>query len=129
MSCLWSRRFRVYLNLWLRTSNPSYTEQELVNQLEMIKAKVIIAHPTVLKTALSAAQIVGLPAERIVLLNSASQAPHSTLSELVAEGLAKEPGFVERRLAPGEGKTKLAFLSFSSGTTGKPKVRISVLES
>lgn len=29
--------------------------------------------------------------------------------------------YTERALRPGEGKTKLAFLSFSSGTTGKPK--------
>lgn len=92
----------------------------------MTKAKAIIAHPTVLKTALLAARIVGLPAERIILLNSASHTPHSTLNDLVTEGLAKEPSFVERRLAPGEGKSKLAFLSFSSGTTGKPKVRILV---
>lgn len=31
------------------------------------------------------------------------------------------PVFVEKRLAPGEAKKKLAFLCFSSGTTGKPK--------
>src|ERR1700683_3768261 len=45
-----------------------------------------------------------------------------TLEDLVAEGLNIEPHFVERRLAPREAKTKVAFLSFSSGTTGRPKV-------
>jgi 4-coumarate--CoA ligase len=60
-----------------------------------------------------------------VLLNSPSNSvylAHSTLDDLVAEGLNKEPHFVERRLQPREAKTKVAFLSFSSGTTGKPKV-------
>jgi acyl-coenzyme A synthetase/AMP-(fatty) acid ligase len=32
------------------------------------------------------------------------------------------PSFVERRQRPSEGKTRVAFLNFSSGTTGKPKV-------
>ena len=44
-------------------------------------------------------------------------------ADLIALGRASKPNFVERKLAPGEGRTKLAFLSFSSGTTGRPKVR------
>jgi len=52
--------------------------------------------------------------------DSASHA-HLTLGDLVAEGLSSEPHFIERRFASGEAKTKVAFLSFSSGTTGKPK--------
>jgi len=35
--------------------------------------------------------------------------------------LRKDPSFVERHLNPGEAKTKIAFLCFSSGTTGRPK--------
>ena len=34
----------------------------------------------------------------------------------------RRASFEERKLEPGEAKTKLAFLNFSSGTTGKPKV-------
>lgn len=37
----------------------------------------------------------------------------------------QENVFLERDLAPGEGKTKVALLSWSSGTTGNPKVKIS----
>lgn len=43
------------------------------------------------------------------------------MDDLIADGLRKVISYTERRLGPGEGKTKLAFLSFSSGTTGKPK--------
>jgi 4-coumarate--CoA ligase len=45
-----------------------------------------------------------------------------TVETLVTQGLASPPRFTERKLRSGEGKTKVAFLSFSSGTTGKPKV-------
>ena len=48
--------------------------------------------------------------------------PYPSVSDLVAEGLSSSITYTERRLEVGEGKTKLAFLSFSSGTTGKPKV-------
>lgn len=105
-------------------SNPSYTDDELVYQLQLTKPKLIIAHPTVLKPVLSAARKISLPTDRIVLLESLANAAtpiHCTLDDLVAEGLNKEPHFVERRLAPMEAKTKVAFFSFSSGTTGKPK--------
>ena len=40
---------------------------------------------------------------------------------MVAEGLSKQPTFEERKLQPGEAKTKIALLNFSSGTTGRPK--------
>jgi acyl-CoA synthetase (AMP-forming)/AMP-acid ligase II len=106
-------------------ANPSYTSEELAYQLSTTKASVLIAHPGVLQAAVAAAQQAGLPLDRIVpldtvhTLRSSPVAPD--LHELIAYGLARQPNFVERRLRPGEGKTKIAFLSFSSGTTGKPK--------
>jgi 4-coumarate--CoA ligase len=110
---------------FLRPSNPSYVDEELVYQLQTTQSKLIITHPAVLNTVLSAARKTGLPVDRIVLLESSANSAthiHFTLDDLITEGLSKEPDFVERRLAPGEAKTKVAFLSFSSGTTGKPKV-------
>ncbi len=50
-----------------------------------------------------------------------SSTPYVTLDSLVHEGLPKPPAFVERKLNRGEARTKLALLSFSSGTTGRPK--------
>ncbi|EJD03679.1 acetyl-CoA synthetase-like protein [Fomitiporia mediterranea MF3/22] len=105
-------------------ANPSYTADELLHQLVAAKAFVMVAHPDCLPTALAAARQAGLAADHIFLmdeLRAKVPIPFPTISDLVKEGLSKPTCFVERRLAPGEGKTKLAFLSFSSGTTGKPK--------
>ena len=92
----------------------------------MTKTTVLIVHPDALEGALVAARQVGIPFDRVVPLDTIHGRQSSTvapdLHRLIAYGLAHPPHFVERRLRPGEGKTKVAFLSFSSGTTGKPKV-------
>jgi long-subunit acyl-CoA synthetase (AMP-forming) len=87
----------------------------------------MIVHPDTLNTALSAADAYGISPERIVLFDGESGSTHAsnhhTVGDLIKQGLSKaDPTFVERRLQPGEAKTKLAFLCFSSGTSGKPKV-------
>lgn len=56
-----------------------------------------------------------------MLIDSPAQGPYPTVEKLIKAGLSKPATFVERRLNPGESKTKLAFLCFSSGTTGRPK--------
>jgi hypothetical protein len=89
---------------------------------------VILAHPKSSATALSAAQISGIAPECIVFFDSgpdsASTAPQTTIHQLVTFGLSQQPNFVEKQLSRGEAKTKLAFYSFSSGTTGPSKVRL-----
>ncbi|KAI0325517.1 amp dependent CoA ligase [Cubamyces sp. BRFM 1775] len=102
-------------------ANPAYTADELVYQLTTTKARVLVAHPGSLPTALEAAHKAGLPANRVVVFESVPGANNTTAEELVVQGLEHTQQFVERRLRPGEGKRKLAFLSFSSGTTGRPK--------
>ncbi|KII86637.1 hypothetical protein PLICRDRAFT_177391 [Plicaturopsis crispa FD-325 SS-3] len=114
-------------------ANPTYTTSELSYQAEATHAVLTFTVPAALPVVLSA----GIPPDRIVLfdvpavaLDNASPKPplartahekHPTVNDLVAYGLSQPTSFVERRLAPGEAKTKLAFLSFSSGTTGRPK--------
>lgn len=44
------------------------------------------------------------------------QQSHLNIGQYIHEGLTQPPLFTERRLNPGEAKTKLAFLSFLSGT-------------
>ncbi|KDQ63365.1 hypothetical protein JAAARDRAFT_147605 [Jaapia argillacea MUCL 33604] len=102
-------------------ANPSYTAPELAYQLELTKSSVILVHPGSLPTALKAASLAKIPTNRIILFDPLPQSGLPTLDQLINEGLSNEASFVERRLKPGEGKKKLAFLSFSSGTTGKPK--------
>jgi long-subunit acyl-CoA synthetase (AMP-forming) len=94
----------------------------------------MIVHSTVLDVSLKAAHRFGLPDDRIVLLDNASQvvsksaqsaaasSTHKTVPDLIAKGLDQARSFTERILRPGEGKTKVALLSWSSGTTGTPKV-------
>ncbi|KAI0257049.1 amp dependent CoA ligase [Lactifluus subvellereus] len=106
-------------------ANPTYTPEELAYQISTTKAAVLVVHPDVLEGALVAAEKAGISFDRVVPLDTlhgqrlSAVAPN--LNELIAYGLAHPPNFVERRLNPGEGKTKIAFLSFSSGTTGTPK--------
>ncbi|KAI0937764.1 hypothetical protein AcW1_003837 [Taiwanofungus camphoratus] len=105
-------------------ANPSYTADELVHQLKTTSAKVIIVHPWTYAVASAAARVAGIPPDCIVLLESSLEfksAPHATVPAIIKEGLAKPQSFTERRLQPGESKRKVAFLSFSSGTTGLPK--------
>ncbi|KAA1468065.1 amp dependent CoA ligase [Dentipellis sp. KUC8613] len=106
-------------------ANPAYSADELAYQLSTAKAVNLITHPDFLATAFAAAKKAGVPAERLIILDSAHpsrpSSPVPTVEEIIAYGLSQPTNFVERHLSPGEAKTKLAFLSFSSGTTGKPK--------
>jgi len=66
-----------------------------------------------------------MPPGRVIILKPSPKAFSETVhlfDDLVKEGLAQEIKFRERLLRPGEGKTKVAFMCFSSGTTGRPKV-------
>jgi 4-coumarate--CoA ligase len=114
-----------------RGANPDFSSNELLYQLKETKASVLLVHPDALETALAAARAADIPPDRIVIFDSTysvhHRENHRTVGELINQGLARsEPSYIERTLKPGEAKTKLAFLSFSSGTTGKPKVRSSV---
>lgn len=99
-------------------ANPTYTEEELLHQILLVKATLIIAHPSSLHTALGAARAARIPSDRVITFGESTQ---PTVESIIQLGLRNEPAFVERRLKKGEGKTKVAFLNFSSGTTGKPK--------
>lgn len=104
-----------------RPSNPAYTAEELTYQIDTTKAKLLITHSLSLQIALDAAKDSGLPSTSIIVIDTPPNVSYPTLDILVREGLSKPPTFVERKLNPGEAKTKLALLSFSSGTTGRPK--------
>ena len=110
-----------------RASNPAYTVGDLEYQLKITDAKLLVLHPWNLKVGHAAAKAVGLPLERIVLFDIAESSEptlaHPTVSQLVDEGLATRKSFKEKRLGPDEGRTRLAYINLSSGTTGKPKVR------
>ncbi|KAI5835205.1 acetyl-CoA synthetase-like protein [Schizophyllum commune Tattone D] len=113
-------------------ANPSFTAPELQYQIERTKAGLIFAFPDAesLRVARKAAKSTGIPVDRIVVLEedgspldsigSASEGM-TRYEDLLHLGLDSPRCFTEYRLKKGEGKRKIALLSFSSGTTGKPK--------
>ncbi|KAI0752727.1 amp dependent CoA ligase [Daedaleopsis nitida] len=105
----------------LTGANPSYTAEELVYQIKTAKATVLFVHPDSLQVGLEAARKAGIRDDRVVLFDSVPGDNHLTVEDLVKEGLSQPKRYAEPQLKPGEGKTKLALLFFSSGTTGRPK--------
>ncbi|KAJ3512390.1 hypothetical protein NLJ89_g3552 [Agrocybe chaxingu] len=106
-------------------SNPLLNVDELVYQLETAGVTFVLVHSSVLTTALDAARTTGLPLDRVVLLDH-SPSSHGlesvqSVPTLIKLGHERMRMFSERVLCTGEGKTKIALLCWSSGTTGKPK--------
>ena len=108
------------------TVNPGSNAEELTYHLHISGAMSIVAHPDFFHVAMKAAEQSGVPPDRLVLLGRPEQVTPSfsgyNLHSLIEHGLSQEAKFVECRLEPGRAKTRVAFLLFSSGTTGKPKV-------
>ncbi|KAJ3574470.1 hypothetical protein NP233_g1748 [Leucocoprinus birnbaumii] len=104
-------------------ANPDFSTNELLYQLQATKATVLISGLDGLDVAEAAAKQCGLSSDRVLVFNTggSSKAGKVSVEDMVQLGRTHAPSFQERRLKPGEAKTKLAFLSFSSGTTGRPK--------
>ncbi|KAF9566127.1 phenylacetyl-CoA ligase [Agrocybe pediades] len=131
--CLFSPNHTDYaITIWavhtvggiITPANPSYTVDELKHQLTLTKAKLIAVHPDCLDVAKAAAAACGLSEKSFLLLDASPSGPHSdteTIDQLIAFGESKGENYSAIRLAPGEARRTVAFLSFSSGTTGKPK--------
>lgn len=104
---------------------PGFNRLFKVYQLDTTNTKLIITHPIAQSVAVAAAQQAQkpVPSSHILYFSVPPPGPQTepNISTLIATGLQKPIAYVERRLAPGEGKTKLALLAFSSGTTGRPK--------
>jgi acyl-CoA synthetase (AMP-forming)/AMP-acid ligase II len=99
--------------------------EELNPFLIDMKPALLFVHSVALEVVRAAATLIGLPHDRIVLLDSASEKSELySLQELVDIGLANKEThrFEEFRLKPGGGKTKVALYFPSSGTTVVPKM-------
>lgn len=95
--------------------NNLYTVDELVSQLESCKAKALVTNVACLEVACKAASIVGLGLDRILLVgdvDSSRQFQHFSSLQSTSTSVAKVT------INP---KEDLAFLVYSSGTTGLPK--------
>lgn len=106
-------------------SNPQFTPDELSYQLSTAKVTLMIVHSTALELAVTAARLSALPSDRIIVFDDHLPSPPRpkrwTVPGLIHLGLKEDQGPVERTFSAGEGKSKIALLCWSSGTTGKPK--------
>ncbi|KAI8142249.1 hypothetical protein BJV82DRAFT_616104 [Fennellomyces sp. T-0311] len=97
-------------------ANPNYTPRELVHQLTLTEAKVMIVSPENIDNALEAADQVGLPHDRIFVFGY--KAVRGCLPFLALMG-SRRAEIV--KFTPAEAKESTAYLCFSSGTTGPSK--------
>ena len=99
------------------TLSTAYTVEELVFQLKDSGAKALVTQTAQLPIALKAAQSVGIPTDRVILIGDQR------------DPSAKVKHFTSIRLTGGASRWRrtkakpddLAFLVYSSGTTGLPK--------
>ncbi|KIH88175.1 hypothetical protein SPBR_08970 [Sporothrix brasiliensis 5110] len=99
-------------------ANPLYTEHELTFQLRDSGAVAVITQLPFLETARRAARAVGIPEDRIILLGDA----HDPSGRFRHFSAIRNPSFKGRATAePVDVHKDLAFLVYSSGTTGLPK--------
>lgn len=109
-------------------ANAAYSTDELVYQLKSSGAKCLFTCVMLLDTAKAAAKKVGIPENRIYILEVPKEATGGkgtpagmkTVDDFIRLG-AKLDRLEPLRLAQGEGATRTAFLCYSSGTSGLPK--------
>ncbi len=96
----------------LTTINSLYTAAEIAKQLSDAQAEWLITVTSLLPQAKEAAKAVGIPDERVIVLDGAPG--HANLRDLLIAG--EVPPVVEFDPA-----THVAVLPYSSGTAGEPK--------
>lgn len=94
-----------------------------MHQVNNTEAKVILAHPELIQTALAAAQGAGLPRERVYLFSDKPNDPtHGALDWRSMIGSVEEGNrYSWKRMTENEAVQTVATVNYSSGTTGLPK--------
>ncbi|EEH19618.1 hypothetical protein PABG_07815 [Paracoccidioides brasiliensis Pb03] len=98
--------------------NPTYTAEELALQLKGTKARVLVTQLNLLPTAIAAAKLAGILDDRIVLLGDRRDSTAKFKHFTSIQNISRATRYRKTRVDPAK---DLAFLSFSSGTTGEPK--------
>lgn len=98
-------------------ANPGYSADELAFQLKNSEARAVVTVKKSLETALKAAKIVGIPDDRVILLGTEKDDSHRVKHWMNIRKTSGALRYRRRKAKPEE----LAFLAYSSGTTGLPK--------
>ncbi|KAK3298412.1 uncharacterized protein B0H64DRAFT_471706 [Chaetomium fimeti] len=104
-------------------ANVAYSAEELEHQLRSSGAKALFTCVPVLETALKAAKAVGIPEDKIFIMDlphHSQKPPFKTVDDFVEMGRSV-PELEPLRWVKGQGARQTAFLCYSSGTSGLPK--------
>lgn len=99
-------------------ANPAYTVEELAFQLKNSGAKALITQITLLPVATAAAKQAGITEDRIILIGD-DRDPQARFKHF--SSIRNISGATRYRKTKINPATDLAFLVYSSGTTGVPK--------
>lgn len=99
-------------------ANPGYTADEFAFQLKDAGAKAVVTQKCFLKTACEAAKIVEIPEDRIILLGNETDETGRFKHFCSIRDMSGTSHYKRTRANP---KKDIAFLVYSSGTTGHPK--------
>ncbi|KAF2090520.1 4-coumarate-CoA ligase-like protein [Saccharata proteae CBS 121410] len=99
-------------------ANPTYTAEELAFQLKDSGAKALVTQLPFIATATKAAKMAGIPENRIIVMGDARDAEGRVKHFTSIRNISGVSRFRRAKINPAE---DLAFLVYSSGTTGHPK--------
>ena len=99
-------------------ANPDYSASDLAHMLVDAGAKAVITQEPLVPMVREACNIAGLPHSRIILMGTSAGRQDSVMHFLDLAQQAPHPYKGKKRLDPDK---DLAFLAYSSGTTGLPK--------
>ncbi|KAL4884508.1 hypothetical protein BJY04DRAFT_182634 [Aspergillus karnatakaensis] len=97
--------------------NPGLSPQELQQQLIRGQAKAIVAHASCVNTALAAAKLANLPSDRVLVFGGADETTTQFIERSVVTSNTAPTSAGPTHVSPDD----IAFLVYSSGTTGLPK--------